>query len=167
MALQTSFGFTNNTTRTEAKGGNRPPIINYDMGITNNYALITDEPDTVQLSNTTSPVDQPEVITYQYSQLKKIPTVVTISNPSPNENVNVMYGVRADEVVRETSSVDETYIRDYPIVVNVSVKHPLVSAITNTQVEVAVARAVSALFSDDGKSRIKQLMRDSLKPTVN
>lgn len=160
MAKTWKFGYQNDGARAAES-----PFTNIQLNI-GSYALKQDEPDECQLSNTTTPIDQPELVTYQSSTIKKIPTKVKVSNPT-SDTEGVMYGVRVDEVLRGTSDTDDNFIVDLPIVVNISVKHPINSAISAGVVNEAISRALSALTTDSGTSRVTDLMRSALKPTTN
>lgn len=161
MAITYSYGFTNETVNASGL-----PLKHYDLGPTTDYALKVDEPEECQLSNTTTPVDRPEVLTYQATTVSKIPTKITVQNP-PKVSGGIMYGVRLDEVLHGVSSTDDSFAVDLPIVLNLSVKHPMSSAITTDDIDKLISRLVSALYTEDNKSRIGDLMRSALKPTVD
>lgn len=161
MAITWKFGYTNDSV---VEAG--LPMDHINIQPVNQYALKVDEPDECQLSNVTTPIDQPEVLTYQASTVKNIPTKIKVSNPLPTTD-GIMYGVRLDEVLRGTSSTDDSFVTDLPIVVNLSVKHPVNSAITAPVIKEVIARLVSALYTTGNEDRITDLMRSALKPTEN
>lgn len=160
MAITSSFGYTNTEARQDA-------VSTQKLEYMDCYALREDEPDICSMSNTTCPIDQQEILSFQYSELKKIPTKAKITHPIP-DGTGCMWGVRVDEVLRLTSSTDETFVQDLPVVCNVSFKHPVHSQITPDIIAAVASRAMSALFYDAGGSdRVNELMRSSLKPVRN
>lgn len=159
MAITWDFGYTNKSNMTSPT-----PIDHKKLQITENYALKVDEPDECQLSNTTAPIDQPEVITYQAAPVKNIPTKIKVSNPLPARD-GIMYGVRIDTVLRGQSDTDDSYVVDLPIVCNISFKHPVNNAITMGTIQDVFARAVAALYTEQNKPRFRDLMMSALKPT--
>lgn len=160
MALNSSFGYTNKDARTDA-------VTLTKLEFASDYALREDEPDICSMTNTTSPIDQQEVLSFQYSELKKIPTKAKLANPLP-DGAGCMWGVRLDDILRVTSTTDETFVQDLPVVCNISFKHPVHSQITPAVVAEVASRAMSALFYDAGGfDRINELMRSSLKPVKN
>lgn len=173
MAMTWKFGFTNGYTGGEQTGPDYK-LSTQTSKIVDDYALKQDEPNDCQLTNKTAPVDQPEVISYQSSTVKSFPKRVNITYPGPNSE-NVMYGVRLDEILRGTSDNDSTIV-DLPIVMNLSIKHPLNAAIDNETIHVLLARLVSTLYTevktgaavyDSTNARFEDLMKSALKPTVN
>lgn len=128
------------------------------------YALKQDEPDACVLTNTTASIDQPELVTYQASTLNKVPCKITNMNP-PRVSNAVQYGVRLDEVLR-VSDTDGNTLYDLPIVANLTIKHNMDCAITSDIVDTVVARLIGALHKPDGSTRVSDLMRSALKPTV-
>lgn len=129
-----------------------------------NYAYVVDEPDQVTLTNTTTAIDQPELITYQHGILKKIPTKVSITNPTRVAG-GIQYGVRLDVVLRDTSSTGDTNC-DLPIVLNLTVKHPCHTAITSEVIDELYERLQGMLYNETtGKSRFNDLMRGAIRPS--
>jgi hypothetical protein len=167
MALVSSFNQQNETSH---------PVIFplHAEGLVDNYALRMDEPDEVRVSNKTTPIDQPEVITFQYGNVKRIPTKVSVANPV--DGSNVMYGVRVDEINRTRSTTDDSFTIDDPIVVTLSIKHPITNRVKPDMVFRSIMRCLSALVKDSASAdtaitvddtRIKEMMSSALRPTVN
>lgn len=169
MAVTYSFGYTNKTNNGQI------PIPFNQMHMVDYYALREDEPCSCRVSNTTAPVDQPELVTYQAQNIKNVPT--TIESPNMIKGGEcIMYGVKIEELLRGRSDKDDTFVRDIPITANITFKHPVDAAITKDVINVVLARLLSALYEYDGDysgtvvptgNRINDLMRFALKPTVN
>lgn len=159
MALSANFSFTNNTVASDE-------LRYVDLDPVTDYGLTHDEPDRVSLTNKTAAIDQPELITYQADHVSNINSYVT--NPNPPKTGEVMrYGVRIDELLRVTSSDNDDYVVDYPIVMNITVKHAANNLITASMVENVFKRLLGTLVRNDGTYRFDDLMRHSLRPTTD
>lgn len=159
MALTSSFGFTNKSEATDK-------IAHIAMRTKTDYSLNEDGPDRCVVSNKTTPIDQPELVTYQCGEIKKVPTSIDVVNPAAN-TAGVQYGVRVDEVLRVTSTTNDSFIEDFPIVMNITVKHPRCGMITSAQIDGVFQRLIGALVKADGTTRFNDLMRSALKPDEN
>jgi hypothetical protein len=159
MALTSSFGFTNTTTAVTRD------VPMYDMDIVEDYALVVDEPTECRLINTTAAVDREEILSYRCKDIAKVNTNLNVQNPNPVSG-GVQYQVQM-EALLTTEDAATGFRVDEPIVVLVSVRHPKSGNITPTHVATMVSRAASALQTDDGSWRFKELMRSALKPTTD
>lgn len=174
MAMTWTFGFTNGDTGGTQTGPDYQ-LKSQVLNVVDNYALKQDEPTDCQLTNKTAPVDQPEIISYQSSVVKNFPKRTNITYPGPNSD-NIMYGVRLDELLRGISDNDSMIV-DLPIVMNLSIKHPLNAAIDNQVIDLLFRRLVSACYYQVKGSgdmvytselaRFEDLMKSALKPTRN
>lgn len=159
MAITSSFGFTNVTPTTSRT------VAMYDMDITTDYALTLDEPTECRLINTTAAVDREEILSYRCKDLARVNTNLNVQNPSPVSG-GVQYQVQMEALLTsEDASVG--YRVDEPIIVQISVRHPKSGNITPAHVATMIGRAASAMETDSGAWRIKELMRSALKPTAD
>lgn len=159
MSYATSFGFTN----TDATVSRTVSL--YDMDITSNYALRMDEPTECRLVNTTAAVDREEILSYRCKDLTRVNTNLNIQNPSP-----IAGGVQYQAIMEALLTTEDSttgFRVDEPIVVTISVRHPKSGFITPAHVATMIGRTASALETDAGQWRIKELMRGALKPTVD
>lgn len=159
MALTANFSFTNTS-----EASNSLKYVNLDP--VSDYGLTHDEPNRVSLTNKTASIDQPELITYQADRVGSVNSYVTNSNP-PKVQDYLRYGVRVDELLRVTSSDNDNYVVDYPIVMNITVKHAANNLITADMIKQVFQRLLGTLVRDDGSYRFDDLMRHSLRPTSN
>lgn len=159
MALSANFSFTNKTAASKQLS-----YVNLDP--VTDYGLTHDEPDRVSLTNKTATIDQPELITYQADRVGNVNSYVPNPNPPKTKEV-LRYGVRVDELLRVTSSDNDNYVVDYPIVMNLTVKHAANNLITASMIEQVFQRLLGTLVRDDGSYRFDDLMRHSLRPTNN
>lgn len=159
MALTSTFGFTNTTATTSRA------VSLYDMDITTDYALTLDEPTECRLINTTAAVDREEILSYRCKDLAKVNTNLNVQNPNPVGG-GVQYQVQMESILT-TEDASIGFRVDEPIIVQISVRHPKSGNITPTHVATMIQRAVSALETDSGAWRIKELMRSALKPTTD
>lgn len=139
------------------------PLDNHALHLTSDYGIKVNEPNEVQLTNRTTPIDQEEIITFQATTTKKIPLKVRPSYYQATGD-NLMYGVRVDNVLRVTSDQNDSVVEDLPIVCNLTIKHPRNRQIREIDVLQCMSRLFSACFKDDGTSRIPDLMKSSLEP---
>lgn len=160
MALTHSFGFTNGTDTQ-----NKVTLQDLDIA-SGKYALTTDEPDICKLSNVTAPIDQPEVVSFGCQDVGSVNSSIRNLYP-PKVKAGVQYTVKLEELLRTTDSEDATYRVDDPIVATLTVRHTKSSNISSANVDTVIRRLVSCLFKADGTSRVADLMRSSLKPTVD
>jgi len=152
--MQSTFSFTNTTNRTTSV-----PVTEIDI---DDYAMREDEPESCTITNTTTNMDQPELVTYQCGTLKRIPTKNTNLYP-PTVEGGVQYGIRIDELLRvQTDDGDTLY--DLPIVATLTFKHPSNAAITSGHVETVLSRLLGCLYKDESTTRINDMMRLAIRP---
>lgn len=159
MALTSSFSFTN----TSENSHTVTPVV---LGPVTNYALLSDEPSECVLSNKTCKLDRGELLTFQMRDLKTVNTALTVPYPAP-VSAGVQYTVKLEELLTTVSSVNEEFRLDEPITVTLSIKHGKSGNITTGIVAQVVQRLLGALMKADGSFRFDDLMRSSLKPTVD
>jgi hypothetical protein len=159
MALQSSFKFTNTTASTHEV----TPVV---LGVTSNYALVTEDADVVRLDNKTAPVDAGELVTYRYSDIPKVNSKLDIQYPSPVTK-GCQYVISEEAVLSTTDSADATYRVDEPIVAYLTIRHPKSGNVTNAHIGQVVTRLLSACLTSNGEWRFDDLMRSALKPTVD
>jgi hypothetical protein len=116
------------------------------------------------MKNTTSPIDQQEVITYQASDISIVQQ--TDKNLYPPKVVEGrVITVKLEEKLRLTSSTDDTFMVDLPVNCNVTFRFTKSQYITEALLKGLLARLVGALQSEtDGSSRIGKMMRMQLNP---
>lgn len=152
--MKAQFSFSNKDKRTITL-----PIVDID---TNQYAVREDEPETCTIVNTTTAIDQPELITYQCGTMNKVPSKVTNLYPPQVPNA-VQYGVRLDELLRLTTDAGEE-ICDLPITATLTFRHPSNAAVTAAVVEELLQRLIGALYKSETETRINDMMRLAIRP---
>jgi hypothetical protein len=156
MAITTSFPWSNQTNNTDH------PLVPIKLGVVTNYGVDSDTGNSCVLTNRTCNVDTPELVSYQSRKIKIVNTTIPVLHPSKG-TPGLQYGVQMETILK--SSDDSIGYRvDDPIVVTVSVRHPVSGHITNDHIKTAVIRTVSYLFADNGSSRLGDLMRGAERP---
>lgn len=158
MSKVSKFGFSNTTASTQVE----TPIA---VGVLTNYALKQDEPTVVDLDNKTCPFDQGELLSYKCQDVKKVSTVQDILFPAPVAT-GVQYVIKLEEILSTTDGTDANYRVDEPIVAYLTIRHPKSGNINGALVGTVVDRLMGACRKADGSWRFDDLMRSSLKPTV-
>jgi hypothetical protein len=156
MALSSSFGFTNTT---DSSVSLTPTAIGMS-----NYALVTDDPGKCLLKNTTCPIDQVETLTYMCQDINQVNQEEKNVNPPKIQSGRVVT-IKMEAKKRVTSSVDDTFIVDYPVSCNVSFRFTKSQYITANDLLTMLKRVVGALqdSSADGY-RLDDLMMQQLNP---
>lgn len=160
MALVSNFGYTNKSAAEMAA----PTATVIDFK--NDYALVEDEPTQCVLANKTSPLDQGEKISFGCRELPSITSSVKNNYPGRVTN-GVQYQIKLEELLSITDSQDSTFREDVPIVMSLTVRHPMVGAINGTTINDVMMRLFSAMYyTENGvqKSRWDAIMRSALKP---
>lgn len=157
--MSSSFSFTNTTAMS---GVTIAPI---DLKPVSLYAKTQDEKNVVELKNKTATLDQPEVLTYGCQPMRgKVSTKNKIVYETP-VNDCVQYQVRLDEILRTTGlTVDPI---DEPIVLYLTIRHPISSNITPTHIGTLVTRLCGACMREDGTFRFDDLMLSALQPIAD
>lgn len=158
MAKTTSFGFSNTTVNANASTLLKP----VKLELSKNYSeRKSDTPDNVVLVSAATPLDAGEMITYKCQEVKKVSTGLKIHHPCPVSD-GIQYTVRIDDLLRTT--FDDGKIVDEPIVVSLSVRHPVSSEFTSEIIGTMVNRLLGACITNAGAWRFDQLMRGAMVP---
>lgn len=164
MAMTSSLGYTDSVT--VAKTLSVP-----DLSYSKDFAVTRDTPDEVIITNTTSPIDQPETFRFGYNNVADVykgtgidPSVAAVSKRGASivVQMNDILRVSCDS---ETSCSPVQF--DLPISTHIVIKVPLSQYITADLVKQEVLRNVSALFGtgEVTSARIDALLRHALAPT--
>lgn len=154
--MATNFAFTNTDVRADQN------TQEYTLGLTTNYAVVSDEPSEVLLDNKTAPLDRQELISFRFRKIGQVNTDLNIQNPGPTRG-GIQYAVQVEETVRDTLP-DNTYI-DFPVVMYLTVRHPLSGAVTDSVLQETFERLLSTLRREDDNSyRFNDLVRGALRP---
>lgn len=155
--ISTGFGFKNVTDSTKA-------ITLKKLGLKSNYGVTEDEATKCVLSNTGSPIDEPEIISLSCSRIDQVNSVIPNYYP-PKVGKGVTYQAKIEELLSVTDSSDPLFRVDLPIVAQLSIRHTTSGEITDDVIEQIFVRLISAFYRDDGTSRFKELMRSALEPS--
>lgn len=155
MAISKAWGFTNNTDSTYKL---TPKVIDPAS-----YALTTDDPGKCVLKNTTSPIDQVEVLTYQASDIKAVNQTEKNMYPPQVEDGRTVT-VKLEDKIRLTSSVDDTFMVDLPVSCNISWRFTKNAQVSASDLFLMLARVVGACQTTAGTSLIGNLMVMDLNP---
>lgn len=159
MSRTSAFGFTNNSDSSNS-------VVPKALGVTSNYAVITDKADQAVLSNKTTPIDLQEKITYQSRDIQVVNNDLNIQYPSPVKK-GIQYGVLLEETLSTTDTADASFRMDEPIVMSLSVRHGKSGNINNAIVGQCFVRLISTLMRADGTWRFDDLMRSAERPIVD
>lgn len=137
----------------------------YELGLTTNYAVVKDEPNEVVLDNLTAPLDQQELVSFRFRKVGTVNSDLNIQNPAPIKG-GVQYAAQIEEIVRETRG-DGTYV-DRPLVMYLTIRHPLSGAITDSVLQETFERLLSSIRREsDNTYRFNDLERGALRPIVD
>lgn len=158
MSKQSTFAFTNTTPATTAI----TPVALFGASDNENvYGKVQDESTVVVRSNKTCPLDQGELLTTRYNDLKKVSTTQVIQNPLPIKD-GCQYVIKLEEILRTTNDADEI-IGDEPIVAYLTIRHQKSGNITTALVDEVVKRLLGACYaSSDGTPYWDSYMRSFL-----
>jgi hypothetical protein len=154
--MTSSFSFTNTSAMV---GVTVAPV---DLKPVTNYAKIEDEASTVALSNKTASLSQGEILSYGCQSIKTVSSKQKSVNPSKVSD-GIQYQIRLDEMLR-TVNDDSSVTIDEPIVMYLTVRHPLSSNITSSHIETVFKRLIGAAMREDGTFRFDDIMRSGLAP---
>lgn len=158
MSNVSSFGYTNNAASVTAV---TPVAIFGTDDSAVNYGKTADEPNVVVRSNKTCALDQGEVLTTRYNDLKKISTSQTIQNPLPIKD-GCQYVIKLEEILRTVDS-NGIIVGDEPIVAYLTIRHQKSGNITSTLIDEVVRRLLGACYaSADGTPYWNEFMRSFL-----
>lgn len=158
MALTSTFGYTN-TTRSEHE------ITPYNIDLSSDYAVTTDDPMKVVLKNVTSPIDQIETITFQAQELNSLNQEEKNANP-PKVAGGRLVTVKIEDKKRVTSSLSDTDISDYPASVSISFRFAKTQYVTAADLAELLERNLGAIQSSDGQYILDKLMMLKLNPNT-
>lgn len=130
------------------------------LSLHTNYAEKDTEVST-SCNNTTCAIDLGEKIVFKTRDLNKVTTSVTSMHPEPTP-IATQFSIR-EEVLGRTTMADGSVIDD-PLTVVLTVQVPKSSNVSETDIETAIIRNISALYEDDGTSRIGRLLRGATNP---
>lgn len=164
MAMTTSLGYTDSVTTQKT-------LSIPDLSYAKDFAVTRDTPDEVVITNTTSPIDQPETIRFGYTTVADVyrntgidPSVAAVSK----RGASIV--IQLNDILRvscgsETSCSPVQF--DLPISTHIVVKVPINQYITADLVKQEVLRNVAALFGtgEVTSARIDSLLRHALQPT--
>jgi hypothetical protein len=159
MAKTSAFGFTNTTAGSH-------DVSQIALGLTGNYATITEDASTAVLNNKTAPIDTEEIVTFRSRNIQQVNTDLNIQYPSPVKG-GIQYQCMVEDTLSTTDSADADFRVDEPIVAQLTIRHPKSGNITSSHVATVVQRLISCLMRSDGTWRFDDLMRGAEKPVVD
>lgn len=137
------------------------------MNPVTDYAKIVDEPGVTVLSAKNAALDTNELITYRYSDVKKVSTSAENLNP-PNVRSGVQYVVKVETFYRIEDSTSKSGHTDLPLVGYLTLRHPRHSAITDDVLTSLVGEVIGASYSEtDKKYRFSKLAKGAVNPEVD
>lgn len=157
MARSTSWGYTNSTASTATAALAQ-------LGEYSNYGVLQDSPEACRLTNKTSPLDQPERVTFRCTAQDI--SIKDLANPGPSKG-GVLYSCRVDDILRvaDPAGTGSATVVDEPISMWLTIKHSTSNSWTNTDVATVLGRLLGALYDETGnKWRFEDLMRSALRP---
>lgn len=139
-----------------------------DLAIMNpatKYAKVVDEPGCVILSANDAALDTSELITYRYSDVKKVSTTMENQNP-PKIKSGVQYVVKVETLLRVDDTTSPSGKTDLPVVGYLTLRHPRHASITNTELNKLTQMVIGAAY-DFSKSefRFEALAKGAVSPT--
>lgn len=161
--MATSFGYTDSVTTQLSVA---VPTLSYAK----DFSVKQETASEVVLTNTTSPLDQPETIRYAIQNIGNIYTGTGI-DPSfmsvTKRGVSLL--VQLNDILRVTpddvTCCDAAY--DLPIATHIVIRVPLNSNVDADTVLQVVKRNVAALFEGEAdSSRLNAMLRGALKPST-
>lgn len=158
MPNTSNYGFTNQDASTTAI---TPYAIFGTTDDSNNYGKTADEPTVVVRKNKTCPLDQGEILTTRYNDIKKVSTSQSIQNPLPIKD-GCQYVIKLEEILR-TKDAEGNLIGDEPVVAYLTIRHQKSGNITSDHVDTVVKRLLGACYaSSDGTPYWNEYMRSFL-----
>lgn len=137
----------------------------YKLGLYSNYSITDESSEACHLTNKTCALDSPEDITLRAQNIQQVNTTLKVLYPTP-VSAGVKYGVHYETVMTTIDDVSGERF-DEPIVINIDIRHgksATWSAEDAANVNICLQRAISALYTNSGSSRIPDLMRLSERP---
>lgn len=129
------------------------------------YAKVVDEPGCVVVSAKDAALDTSELITYRYSDVKKVSTTMENQNP-PKVKSGVQYVVKVESLLRVDDSTSPSGKTDLPIVGYLTLRHPRHAAITSTELAQMTQMVLGASYDfTKNKFRFEELAKGAVTPT--
>jgi hypothetical protein len=160
MALQYSLGYTN-----KSKTG----AVDYSPYVIDiaDYTIPAQTDGLSIMRNNTCPADQEEVISYKVVEKQSVDFKHNKLAHPAKQGAYKAIEVLDEVVLRETSTIDDTYMVDYPITVQLSFRFPVHPAVTDLVLAEIAERVLGSLRDSDGTgSRLDNLMRGQTFPTT-
>lgn len=153
MSKITSWGFAN---KALLEKDVKPVILN----LFSEYSKKELADGSTRYTNLSSPSDSMETITIKAKKLADVKINETIQNPNKNKG-GVQYSIQVEDILSTTETDDSTFRVDEPLAVTLTIRHAASANITPAHVEVAIARALGAMYYADGSSRLPRFIRQS------
>lgn len=131
------------------------------------FAVVSDVPGEVQVTNTTCPTDRPEKFRFAYSEVKDVFKGTGID---PNLFTPSRYGasvlVQLTDIYSITDSVDPKYQAALPLSGHIVLKVPNNQLLTGEMIKAFLGRLSDGVFNTGVTDtiRLQSLLRGSLKP---
>lgn len=139
----------------------------HKLQVASDFALKSQTPNEVVLTNKTSPIDAPETMRMSTSRVANIYNNTGIEKAYQTlskEGASLL--IQDNTVLRLVDETTSSSVADLPVSVHIVLKYPKHPEITEVQVTEAAKRLFSGLFYDaDNNNRVKELIRGSLKPS--
>lgn len=169
LFMTTSFGYTDKVATTKNVA---VPQLSYAA----DFSVKAETSSEVVLTNTTSPLDQPETIRFALEPVRNVynGTAIDPSAQSTSKN-GVSLLVQVNDILRVSPETGESGCccgdgaMDFPISTHIVIKTPLVQYIDADTVLSVVKRNISALFgegTDVTSARLNSMLRGALKPST-
>lgn len=138
------------------------PIV---MNPATKYARVVDEPGCAIVSAKDAALDTSELITYRYSDVKKVSTTMENQNP-PKIKSGVQYVIKVETLLRVDDTTSPSGKTDLPVVGYLTLRHPRHAAITNTELGKLTQMVLGASYDfTKGEFRFEDLARGAVTPT--
>lgn len=138
------------------------PIV---MNPATKYARIVDEPGCVVVSAKDAALDTSELITYRYSDVKKVSTTMENQNP-PKVKGGVQYVIKVETLLRVNDESSPSGKVDLPVVGYLTLRHPRHASITSTELEKMTQMVIGASYDfTKSKFRFEELAKGAVTPT--
>lgn len=165
MSKSVNVGYTDTTLSPDTSAS--LTLLRAPLNIGVDYAVKSNKPGEVVLTNITSPADRVEKIRFGFTEVADVYKGSGIDpayyGPS-RKGVSVV--VQLTETQRVVESTDINYAVDLPISCHLVIKVPSHELVTATTVETAIKRLLSGLYPKGGTTltRLTSLLRGALVP---
>lgn len=165
MSKTTNFGYAD----TAPAGGATKTLTRPNLNFVANFSVNSNVENKTVITNLTTPIDQPETIRWQASNVANIyegtpidPSVYATSK----QGISIV--AQVNDILRVTDSVDPTFQVDLPMTAHLVIKIPKSQYITSANIETVIARCVATYYDTDstGVTRIDKLVRGSMLPST-